>query len=222
MYCDDIIFEIINKMSLLKYHTENVLEMGVDEAGRGPIFGRVYAAAVIWPKDLETNLVKDSKKYKKAEERQTAYDYIMDNCVGYGIGFVEAEEIDKINIYQAVIKSMHMAINDTNINVDHILVDGNSFKPYEDQHGEYTSYTTVIGGDDKYLSIAAASVLAKVEHDLYIKEMCDQYPLLNIYDLRKNNGYGTAKHLDAIKEHGISQFHRKSFKCCANLTIKKV
>ena len=209
-------------MNLLPYHTKEVLEVGVDEAGRGPLLGRVYAAAVIWPEDLINPIVKDSKKYTKVSDRENAYNYIIENAIAYGVGYVESEDIDKINIYKAVMQAMHQAIKNTYINPQHILVDGNSFKPFVDQYGDYTNYTTVVSGDNKYYSIAAASVLAKVEHDRYINDLCNTHPLLERYDLRKNNGYGTDKHMKAIKQYGITQFHRKSFKCCQNLPLQYV
>lgn len=205
--------------SLLPFHTENAIEIGVDEAGRGPLFGRVYAGAVIWPADLVTPIVKDSKKYNNLTNRELAYDFIIENAIAYGIGYVEPEDIDNTNIYQAVMKAMHMAIRDTYINPEHILVDGTHFKPFMDQLGECPRFTTVIGGDNTYISIAAGSVLAKVEHDRYIVDMCRRYPLLERYDLMKNKGYGAPKHLDAINQYGITQFHRRSFKCCNDVPI---
>jgi ribonuclease HII len=209
-------------MSLLLYHTPNVIEVGVDEAGRGPLIGRVYAGAVIWPADLQTNLVKDSKKYTKISDRENAYNFIIENAIAYGIGYVEPEDIDGTNIYKAVMKAMHGAIKNTYINPQHILVDGNSFKPYMDQYGDYPQFTTVIGGDNKYYSIAAGSVLAKVEHDRYISDLCDRYPILDRYDLRNNKGYGSPKHMEAIQKYGITQFHRQSFKCCQDVPITNI
>jgi ribonuclease HII len=207
-------------MTLATYHTENVLEIGIDEAGRGPLFGRVYAGAVIWPKDLTTSLVRDSKKYSKATEREKASEFIKENAIAYGVAFIEADEIDRTNIYKAVIRAMHLAVKQTKINPEHIIVDGNSFKPYCDQFGDFTNFTTIIGGDNKYYSIAAASVLAKVEHDRYIEDLCNRYPILDRYGLKKNKGYGTASHLEAIKKYGITQYHRRSFKCCQSKPIQ--
>jgi ribonuclease HII len=206
-------------MTLLPFNTENVLEVGVDEAGRGPLFGRVYAGAVIWPRELTTLVVKDSKKYTKTADREKAYDFIIENAIAYGIAYVEPEDIDEINIRNAVMRAMHEAIKNTHINPQHVLVDGNYFKPLVDQYGDNPQFTTVIGGDNRYLSIAAGSVLAKVSHDRYIVDMCDKYPILDRYDLRNNKGYGAAKHMDAIKEFGITQYHRQSFKCCHDLPM---
>lgn len=206
-------------MSLLPYHHKNIIEVGVDEAGRGPLLGRVYAGAVIWPSDLTTPLVKDSKKLKE-QEREKAYQYIIENAIAWGVGYVEPEEIDATDIYRAVMKAMHEAIRQTSINPSHILVDGNSFRPFLDQFGETPPFTTVIGGDNRYYSIAAGSILAKVEHDHYINDLCDRYPVLEQYDLRRNKGYGTEKHFLAIKEHGTTQFHRRSFKGCAGVSSR--
>lgn len=209
-------------MPLASYHKEDIIEVGVDEAGRGPIFGRVYAGAVIWPKGLEAPNIKDSKKFKNATEREKAYEFIIENAIAYGISYMDADEIDSINIYQAVMNSMHQAIRNTYINPQHVLVDGNKFKPFTDQNDNIVPYTTVVKGDDKYYSIAAASILAKVEHDRYINDMCNRYPILERYGLRSNMGYGTADHMNAIKTYGITQYHRKSYKCCTHLQIQNI
>lgn len=209
-------------MSLKLFHTDNVIEIGVDEAGRGPIFGDVFAGAVIWPNDLPNTIIKDSKKYKTENEREKAYDYIIDNAIAYGVGQVSAEQIDQTNIFKAVMSAMHEAIHNVYINPDHIVVDGNKFMPFVDQYGEYPSFTTVIKGDDTYISVAAGSVLAKVSHDHYINDMCEKYPILERYDLKSNKGYGTAKHMEAIKTYGVTQFHRRSFKCCADMPLVNI
>lgn len=206
-------------MSLLKYHTCGCMEVGVDEAGRGPLFGRVYAGAVYWPSNLDAPNVRDSKKYTKPVDREKAYDYVIENAVAYGVGYVEPEDIDEIGIYKAVMRAMHEAIKQTHINPDHILVDGDKFIPFNDQFDDYPRFTTVVGGDNKYLSIAAGSIIAKVSHDRYIDQMCEQYPILNRYDLKNNRGYGTAKHLEAIRQYGITQYHRSSFKRCDDVVM---
>jgi ribonuclease HII len=203
-------------MSLLPFYQEDVIEIGVDEAGRGPLFGRVYAGAVIWPTGLTSPLVKDSKKLKESD-REKSYKYVVENAIAWGFGYVEPEEIDATDIYRAVMKAMHEAIRQTCINPQHILVDGNSFRPFMDQYGETPPFTTVIKGDDRYYSVAAGSIIAKVEHDHYINEMCDRYPILEQYDLRHNKGYGTDKHFKAILKCGVTQFHRRSFKGCAGV-----
>ena len=209
-------------MSLISCYKDDVIEIGVDEAGRGPLFGRVYAGAVIWPRDLITSIVKDSKKYLKEKDRESAYNFIIEHAIAYGIGYVEPDEIDDINIYKSVIKAMHTAIKNVHINPDIILVDGDHFNPFMDQYGKYPEYVTIVKGDDKYYSIAGGSVLAKVEHDRYINDMCDKYPILERYDLRKNKGYGSPKHMESIQKYGITQFHRQSFKCCQGKPIVNI
>lgn len=209
-------------MALLTYHTEGALEVGVDEAGRGPLFGRVYAGAVIWPPGLTNDIVKDSKMYHKITDRERAYDYIIDNAVAYGVAYVEPEEIDALGIYKSVMKAMHEAIRNTYVNPDHILVDGNSFQPFCDQNDDSPSFTTVIGGDHTYCSIAAGSVLAKVEHDRYIKWMCDHYPFLEKYGIRHNMGYGASQHMETIMKYGVTQFHRRSFRPCAGVPVTHI
>lgn len=216
-------------MSLRLFHKPNLLEVGVDEAGRGPILGRLYAGAVIWPVDVTSSLIKDSKKFghdqRGQTERERAYDFVIENAIAYGIAYVEPKDIGNSatnNIYASVMHCMHAAIDDTNITPQHIIVDGDHFVPYADPDGQYPSFTTVIDGDNTYYSVAAASILAKVEHDRYIRELCQQYPLLNRYDLLNNKGYGTAKHLQAIAQYGITQFHRIAFKCCQNLPITHI
>jgi ribonuclease HII len=207
---------------LANFHTPGILEVGIDEAGRGPAFGRVYAAAVIWPEDIQSNQVKDSKKFSKTADRERAYDFVIENALAYGIGYAEPEEIDEIGIGKAVMASMHRAVRNTYINPDHILVDGNYFRPFCDQNDNFTNYSTVIKGDDKYYSIAAASIIAKVEHDRYIEDLCKRHPVLDRYDLKSNKGYGTAKHIEAMKTYGITQFHRQSFKCCQGVPLQMI
>ena len=132
---------------------------------------------MIWPNDLVTPLVRDSKKYTRAAEREQAYEYILEHAIAYGVAYAEPEDIDTINIYQAVMSAMHQALRNTSINPQHILVHGDKFRPFQDQKtSDFTSFTTVISGDNTYYSIAAASVLAKVEHDRYIRDMCYRYP----------------------------------------------
>ena len=202
------------------YNQAQVVEIGVDEAGRGPLLGRLYAGACIWAEDLHTNIIKDSKKYKNENERIKAYDFIIDNAISYGSAYIEPWDIDRMGMTRSVMSAMHNAIENTYIYPDHIIVDGNYFKelPLSDiDRGSY-SYTTVIGGDNLYYSIAAASVIAKVEHDKYIHELCILHPILKEYDIDNNKGYGTAKHLEVINTKGITKYHRKSFKCCTNVT----
>ena len=191
---------------------KNIIEVGLDEVARGCMFGRVYTAAVIWPEDFveEPNfIIKDSKKLSK-KKREELYYYIIDNAVDWNVTYMEPEVIDKINILQATLKSMHINLDNLMIDVDHILVDGTNFNKYSN-----IPYTCVEKGDNKYYSIAAASILAKVEHDWYIEELCKKNPELNEkYDLLNNMGYGTKKHMESIKKYGTTQFHRKSFGIC--------
>ena len=201
------------------YYDENALECGVDEAGRGPLIGRIYAGCCIWPLDLHTDLIKDSKKYKNIEDREKAYDYVIDNCIAYGSAYIEATDIDKIGIQKANMLVLHKAIQSMNINPSHIIVDGTNFKPFCDNDELYPQFTTIVEGDNKFYSIAAASIIAKVEHDRYIKNLINDNPELKIYGLETNMGYGTKEHMDAIKKFGISKFHRKSFKCCGGSAL---
>lgn len=213
-------------MSLKPYYNEdtNIMEIGVDEVGRGPMFGRVYSAAVVLPKDnkFKHELMKDSKKFHSKKKIEEVAQYIQDNCISYSIAFQDEKKIDTINIKNATYTAMHNAIkNITNYKTNTlILSDGNDFKPltYLDIEQEIIQEipcVCIIGGDNKYTAIAAASILAKVARDKYICDLCKEYPKLDeYYELSKNKGYGTAKHLEGIKTHGITQWHRKSFGIC--------
>tara|TARA_B100001564_G_scaffold359681_1_gene382404 strand:- start:1885 stop:2487 length:603 start_codon:yes stop_codon:yes gene_type:complete len=191
---------------------KNIIEVGLDEVARGCMFGRVYTAAVIWPQDYSEDpnyIIKDSKKLSK-KKREELYHYITNTALDWNVKYIENDEIDKINILQATMKSMHTNLDNLLIDVDHILVDGTNFNQYSN-----VPYTCVPKGDNKYYSIAAASILAKVEHDWYIEKLCAEYPELNEkYDLLSNMGYGTKTHMDNIKKYGISEFHRRSFGIC--------
>ena len=193
---------------------KNIIEVGLDEVARGCMFGRVYTAAVIWPEDFEEDpnyIIKDSKKLTK-KKREELYDYIIDTALDWNINYMEHHEIDKLNILQATMKSMHINLDNLLIDVDHILVDGTNFNQYSN-----IPYTCIPKGDNKYYSIAAASILAKVAHDRYIEELCKNEPELHEkYDLLNNMGYGTKNHMDNIKKYGISKYHRKSFGICKN------
>ncbi len=205
-------------------------EIGIDEAGRGPMFGRLYVAGVVLPKDgsMDTTAIRDSKKISK-KKLPALCEYIKSHALAYHIAYIEADEIDAINIREAVVKGMHACarelINalppDTNsMQEPHFLmVDGNDFPPYhhvDDQgHSRRISYQTFLQGDNHYANIAAASILAKVSRDEYVLSLCDAYPALkDVYGLDAHMGYGTKKHLDAIRNEGITQFHRKSFGLC--------
>ena len=213
---------------LKKCHFENgdssLMEIGVDEAGRGPMLGRVYTAAVILPKDDSFNhsLMKDSKKFHSEKKIREAAEYIKANAVAWCVTYCDEKEIDQHNIRNATHISMHKSIKGVMKNAYnnyHLLIDGNDFKPLmvmDDEVGlVQVPHICFEGGDNTYSAIAAASILAKVTRDMYIEELCKEHPYLNTnYDLLKNKGYGTAKHMEGIRTHGISPFHRKSFGIC--------
>ena len=211
------------------YKDDSVIEIGVDEVGRGPMFGRVYTAAVILPKNnsFKHELMKDSKKFTSWNKLITTANYIKENCIEYSISYEDEYSIDTNNILNATYIAMHKAIKNIikNNNDYLILVDGNNFKPvtYFDNNTETIKFidsVCIVDGDNKYTAIAAASILAKVERDLYIKDLCETYPKLDeIYDLSNNKGYGTKRHLDGIKNNGITRWHRKSFGICKTATI---
>ena len=223
-----------NKASPLEkwFSDDASIEIGVDEVGRGPMLGRVYSAAVILPKDdiFEHDLMKDSKRFHSEKKIKEAAEYIKKHAIAWGIGYIDEGIVDDINIRQATYRAMHMAIRECfhafaheDKHKDtisfHILVDGSGFKPYTVMQGEYglvqIPHTSIIGGDDKYTSIAAASILAKVSRDEYIRELCKTDSTLDErYGLLKNKGYGTTAHMDGIKEYGISKYHRRSFGIC--------
>jgi ribonuclease HII len=196
-----------------RYHEDNteLLECGIDEAGRGPLFGRVYAACVILPLNgFDHSKIKDSKRFSSKKKLIEVYDYIIENAVDYSVSYNDESVIDDINIRQATLSCMHDAIDRIGIKPDFLLVDGCDFKPYKD-----IPYKTIEGGDNWYTPIAAASILAKVERDKYIEQLCEEHPELDEkYGLVKNKGYGTKQHLDGIKEHGISIWHRRTFGIC--------
>lgn len=206
----------------LRHYFENddTIEVGIDEAGRGPMFGRVYAAAAILPKDDSFNhaLMKDSKRFHSEKKIMEAYEYIKKNALAYAVEYSDETVIDKINIRQATLLTMRNAINKLSPPPELLLVDGNDFKPYIRFHNgvfHQTRHICIEGGDNKYTSIAAASILAKVERDLYIKDLCEKNPhLVDYYGIDANKGYGTKKHLDGIRQFGISEFHRKTYGIC--------
>ena len=212
----------------------NIFEIGVDEAGRGPLFGRVYTAAVVLPKDdsFDHSRVKDSKKFHSKKKIEEVAEYIKQNAVAWYVSFEDEKVIDEINILQATQTSMHSSILECRkqligkmTNADYkieLLIDGNYFNPLtllnkKTSKIETIPYTMIEGGDNKYTAIAAASILAKVERDKYIDDLCQQNPTLSeYYSIDSNKGYGAKKHLDGIKEHGITIWHRRSFGICKN------
>lgn len=200
----------------------NVIEVGLDEAGRGPCFGRLYTAAVIWPSDdtdpRTSELVRDSKTIKPAH-MQRAYEYVISRATEWHVTFAEADEVDQYGPLEADMRSLHRCLDLFNVRPEHILMDGNYFKPDYLWQGQLIPCTTVVAGDSKYYSIAAASIIAKWTRDQYIFELCDKYPELDQkYGLRSHKGYVTAKHKLGMSLYGITQYHRKSYKCCQGAT----
>lgn len=187
---------------LLSHYYEDLVEVGCDEAGRGCLAGSVYAAAVILPPDYENELLNDSKKLS-AKNRYTLRAEIERDAVAWAVGVVTPEEIDKINILNASFLAMHRALGQLKVRPEAVIVDGNRFKPYQE-----LPFTTIVKGDGKYLSIAAASILAKTYRDDYMQALAKEYPQ---YDWQSNMGYPTKKHRKAISEHGVTPYHRKSF-----------
>lgn len=188
---------------LLNNHSKYVLECGTDEAGRGCLAGPVTAAAVILPKNFNNSILNDSKQLSE-KKRDLLKPIIESEAITFGIAHVFQEKIDKINILNASILAMHKSINKLIPQPKFIIVDGNKFKCYKN-----ILFETIIKGDSKYLSIAAASVLAKTQRDLFMNKIHEEYPM---YNWKQNKGYPTKEHRIAIKEYGITKYHRKSFK----------
>ena len=193
----------MNCEPLSSHFYEGMTEAGCDEAGRGCLAGSVYAAAVILPEDYHNELLNDSKQLSE-KKRYELREVIEHDAVAWAVGVVTADEIDSINILNASILAMHRALDQLAVRPEAVIVDGNRFKPYQD-----LPYTTIVKGDGKYLSIAAASILAKTYRDDYMNELAKDYPQ---YDWLSNKGYPTKKHREAIREYGLSPFHRKTFK----------
>ena len=187
---------------LASHFYEGKIEAGCDEAGRGCLAGSVYAAAVILPENYQNDLLNDSKQLTE-KKRYQLREIIQRDAVAWAVGIVTPEEIDKINILNASILAMHRALDQLKVRPEAIIVDGNRFKKYQD-----LPHTTIVKGDGKYLSIAAASILAKTYRDDYMNELAKEYPQ---YDWLSNKGYPTKKHRDAIRQYGITPYHRKSY-----------
>ncbi len=187
---------------LKPYQTAGIIEAGCDEAGRGCLAGDVYAAAVILPPNFENELLNDSKQLTETK-RYKLREVIEREAVAWSVGIVTAAEIDKINILRASILAMHRAIDGLNVRPEHLLIDGNKFTPYPG-----ITHNTVVKGDATYMSIAAASILAKTYRDDYMLAIAREYPM---YDWQTNKGYPTAKHRAAIREYGTTPHHRMSF-----------
>lgn len=187
---------------LLPYLHQELTEAGCDEAGRGCLAGAVYAAAVILPHDFRNELLNDSKKLTE-KQRYALREVIEREALAWAVGVVTPEEIDRINILNASFLAMHRAIDQLKIRPQYLLIDGNRFNKYAD-----IPHTTIVKGDGKYLSIAAASILAKTYRDDYMNRLAEEYPA---YDWKSNKGYPTVKHREAIKKWGVTPYHRMSF-----------
>jgi ribonuclease HII len=220
------------------YNSEYTLEIGADEVGRGPMFGRVYSGAVILPKDDSFHhfKMKDSKKFtsKNPKKINEVAEYIKEHAIAWAVEYEDETVIDEINILQATQSAMHKAIKNVigqlqrqqncplENNMDNLLllIDGNYFKQLTILNKPKTKlvivkYETIEGGDNKYTSIAAASILAKVERDKYIEELCLENPeLIEHYGIDSNKGYGSKQHMDGIKKYGITKWHRRTFGIC--------
>ena len=188
---------------LKPYLHKNKTEAGCDEAGRGCLAGPVFAAAVILPQDYKNEFLNDSKKLSE-KKRYELREVLLNDCINWAVASVDNIEIDQINILNASIKAMHKAVAKLKIKPEYLLIDGNRFKAYED-----IPHSCIIKGDGKYLSIAAASILAKTFRDDYMKNIHKIFPE---YKWDKNKGYPTVEHREAIKNIGITEYHRKSFR----------
>lgn len=195
----------------MPHYYSNLIEAGCDEAGRGCLAGSVYAAAVILPKDYDNPLLNDSKKLTE-KRRKVLRDQIVRDAVAWAVGVVTPEEIDKINILNASFLAMHRALDQLTIRPEAVIVDGNRFNPYHD-----LPYTTIVKGDGKYQSIAAASILAKTFRDEYMDSLANEYPY---YDWQKNKGYPTKAHREGIRDHGPSPYHRMSYNLMGATQLK--
>ena len=185
-----------------------MLTAGIDEAGRGCIFGPVFAAAVIWDDEITHKLLRDSKKLS-AKQRNVVYDFVLDNAIDYGIASIDARIIDSVNILNATYTAMHSALDDLALDIDSILVDGNSFRYYTDKEDNIVPHMCVVSGDSIHKSIMAASILAKVSHDRYVDDQSPKYPE---YHLSSNKGYCTQQHIDAVRVYGRTTDHRQTFR----------
>lgn len=187
---------------LKSHYYEGLVEAGCDEAGRGCLAGSVYAAAVILPHDYHNDLLNDSKQLTE-KRRYQLREIVQRDAVAWAVGIVTPEEIDRINILNASILAMHRALDQLAVRPEAVIIDGNRFKKYQD-----LPHTTIVKGDGKYLSIAAASILAKTYRDDYMYQLAETYPQ---YDWQSNKGYPTRKHREAIRQYGTTPYHRMSY-----------
>ena len=228
---------------LTRFYDESVpFELSIDEAGRGCMFGRVYIACVVLPKEpslFDGKDVKDSKKFSSKKKLNEVANYIKEHALAWHVAYEEPKLVDDINILQAVMRGMHSCIRETIVKVNEkmgktydfadfmAVVDGNYFTPfrsYDEHQGCIVELRseTIEQGDGKYMAIAAASILAKTERDNHVLELCEKYPFLDEhYGLSKNMGYGTKLHLDGIREHGITRYHRRTFGCCREAELNQ-
>lgn len=197
-------------MNLKQYYTDDLIEAGCDEAGRGCIAGPVVAAAVILPRGMDFPDFDDSKKLTE-KQREKLRIKVMENAVAYGVGIVSAKEIDEINILNASFLAMHRAIDQLKVRPELLLIDGNRFNPYKG-----VRHQCIVGGDAKYQSIAAASILAKTTRDHIMEEYHKEFPQ---YNWLKNKGYPTPEHKNAVAEHGVSPIHRMTFNMAIQLKL---
>jgi ribonuclease HII len=198
----------------LSFKQDDAIEVGIDEAGRGCLFGRLYVGAVVFPKQMEDffdhgatlQTIRDSKTLTE-RKRNILYDYIQEAAIDKAVAFVESTDVDTYNVLQADLRCMHQALDALTVPIDRILVDGDHWKPWNDIEAH-----TIVDGDASYLNIAAAGILAKVSRDRWIAEVCEEHPEWNEqYGLLKNKGYGTPAHMRGIQEHGVTSQHRRSY-----------
>lgn len=195
------------------YLSKDKMEVGVDEAGRGCLMGPVFAAAVIWNPYITDNMINqinDSKKVSRSK-RYELREYIELNAIDFSVQSIDNEMIDECNILNSTFKAMHKSLADLRVDFDKVLVDGDKFQKYKDK-----DHVCIIGGDAKYVSIAAASILAKTYHDDWIENNCDE-EMNNLYDFKNNMGYGTKKHIIGIENNGLTKYHRQTF--CKRINI---
>jgi ribonuclease HII len=201
-------------MYKLRYKQDDVVEVGLDEAGRGCLFGRLYVGAVVFSNDLENffdhgatlNEIRDSKLITK-RKRAILYDYIQECALDKSVAYAEVDDVDRLNVLQADLMTMHKALDQLIVPVERVLIDGDHWKPYKDTEGY-----AIVDGDAQYLAIAAAGILAKVSRDRWVESVVAEHPEWDTwYGLSSNMGYGTQKHMDGLKEFGVTSEHRKSF-----------
>lgn len=195
------------RVSLLPFYKSDVIEAGCDEAGRGCLAGSVYAAAVILPPDYHNEKLNDSKQLT-AKQRYALREEIERDAIAWAVGIVTPQEIDEMNILRASITAMHRAVDALKVQPQHLIIDGNRFYPYKNADGVLVPHQTIVKGDGKYLSIAAASILAKTYRDDYMKALHDEFPY---YGWDHNAGYPTKEHRHGIEVHGTTPYHRMTF-----------